>query len=196
MPADGLFRLFLAIDPPDGIIREIEGIQRSLQRIVAGEVRWVKAGGMHLTLKFFGDVPADDIEKISRECAATAATAFPFKLSFHSLGTFPPAKHPRVLYLGLDGDTKRLTSFQTELEGKLSDRDFPREERRFTPHLTLARIKTLREPDRLVKEMNEGNARATGQFTTSELVLFKSNLTPGGSVYTRLAAYRFSGGTG
>jgi 2'-5' RNA ligase len=188
-------RLFLAIDPPEGIIPEIEGLQRSLQWIVAGDVRWVKAGGMHLTLKFFGDVPADDIEKISRECASTAATVFPFKLSFHGLGTFPPAKHPRVLYLVMEGDTKRLTALQTELEGKLADRGFPREERSFTPHLTLARIKSLRDPDRLVKEMAKGGAK-TGQFTAAELVLFKSDLIPGGAVYTRLAAYPFAGGAG
>jgi len=196
MQADGTFRLFLAIDPPDGINREIARIQSRLQRIVTGDVRWVKPGGVHLTLKFFGDVPAKEIEPISAASLKAAAVAAPFTLSFRGLGTFPPARRPRVVYLGMEGDTKRLAAFQAEIEAELADRGFPGEERPFLPHLTLARIKSLEESDRLFRELAESKAYEAGQFTATELCLFKSELAPGGAIYTKLAAYPFAGSAG
>jgi len=192
MRDDGAVRLFLAIAPPDGIIQEIVMFQERLQKIVTGAVRWVKPGGMHLTLKFFGDVPAAEIEQISEASGQTAGAAAPFTLSFRGLGTFPAAGRPRVIYLGMKGDTKRLTAFQKRLEEELAGRGFPGEKRPFWPHLTLARIKNLSEPGRFLRELAKTEAYETGPFTASELCLFGSELTPRGAVYTRLGAYQFA----
>ena len=196
MRDNGAFRLFLAIAPPDGLNREIARLQGRLQRIVTGNIRWVKPEGLHLTLKFFGDVSAMEVEQISAACGQAAAADAPFTLSLRGLGTFPSAKRPRVVYLEMEGDTKRLTVFQAKLEKKLSEMSFPREERPFLPHLTLARIKTLSEPDSLLRELSASSAYEAGQFTASELCLFKSDLTPGGAIYTKLAAYPFAGNAG
>jgi len=192
MANDGTFRLFLAIDPPEAALREIADIQKRLQKSFAGNIRWVKPDGMHLTLKFFGDVFADAIGAISAECLQEAAQEAPFTLSFRGLGTFPTVKRPRVLYLGLEGDTARLTDFQSRLENRLSETGFTGEDRPFTPHLTLARIKELREPEKIAKETTEIAKYATKQFTAREMTLFKSDLTPGGAVYTKLAGYPFA----
>ncbi|MCK9362555.1 MAG: RNA 2',3'-cyclic phosphodiesterase [Syntrophales bacterium] len=196
MRDNGAFRLFLAIAPPDGLNREIARLQGRLQRIVTGNIRWVKPEGLHLTLKFFGDVSAMEVEQISAACGQAAAADAPFTLSLRGLGTFPSAKRPRVVYLEMEGDTKRLTVFQAKLEKKLSEMSFPREERPFLPHLTLARIKTLSEPDSLLRELSASSAYEARQFTASELCLFKSDLTPGGAIYTKLAAYPFAGNAG
>ncbi|MHB8091432.1 MAG: RNA 2',3'-cyclic phosphodiesterase [Syntrophales bacterium] len=196
MRDNGAFRLFLAIALPDGLNREIARLQGRLQRIVTGNIRWVKPEGLHLTLKFFGDVSAMEVEQISAACGQAAAADAPFTLSLRGLGTFPSAKRPRVVYLEMEGDTKRLTVFQAKLEKKLSEMSFPREERPFLPHLTLARIKTLSEPDSLLRELSASSAYEAGQFTASELCLFKSDLTPGGAIYTKLAAYPFAGSAG
>jgi 2'-5' RNA ligase len=193
MRNDGVYRLFLAIDPPDEINGNIVRIQSRLQRIITGDVRWVKPGGVHLTLKFFGDVPARELEKIAAASVKAAAAADPFTLSLRGLGVFPSARRPRVLYLGIEGETTRLTSFQNKLEAGLCDCGFPREERQFLPHLTLARIKSLREPDRLLKELEGSKTYEAGQFTVSELRLIKSDLTPGGAVYTQLAGFPLAG---
>lgn len=196
MTNDGVSRLFLAVHPPGEVIGEIAGIQKRLQKSLAGDIRWVKPEGMHVTLKFFGDVFNAEIGNISREIGPNAAGEAPFTLLFRGLGVFPSAKRPRVLHLGLDGDVQRLTVFQSRLERALSAMGFAARERSFTPHITLARIKALREPEKLAKEMAEGKHCATGQFTASALVLFKSSLTPKGAFYTRLAEYPFSGGVG
>jgi len=187
------FRLFLAIDPPEESNREIARIQERLQKLVSGDVRWVKPGGFHLTLKFFGNVPATEIEQISAASRKAAATAAPFTLSLRGLGTFPSARHPRIIYLGMEGDTKRLAAFQAELEQELATRGFPMEERPFLPHLTLARIKSLPESDGLHRELSAGGAYEAEPFTASELCLFKSELAPGGAIYTKLAAFPFAG---
>lgn len=196
MANDGPFRLFLAIDPPEAALLEIADIQKRLQKSFAGNIRWVKPEGVHLTLKFFGDVFADDIRAISAACVQEAAKEAPFTLSFRGLGAFPTVKRPRVLYLGLEGDATRLTDFQSILENRLSETGFTGENRPFTPHLTLARIKELREPEKIAKETTEIAKYATKQFTAQEMTLFQSDLTPGGAVYTKLAGFPFAGNAG
>ncbi len=87
---------------------------------------------------------------------------------------------------------ERLTAFQGRLEEELAGRGFPGEKRPFLPHLTLARIKNLSEPGMLFREFAKTGAYGTGQFTASELCLFRSELTPRGAVYTRLGACQFA----
>jgi 2'-5' RNA ligase len=191
-----MVRLFTAIVPPDSIIGEICKIQSSLQKMVDGDVRWVKRTGLHLTLKFFGDVPESGIERIDGAAGGTVATELPLTFSFRELGAFPSTRRPRVLYLGMDGDLERLAAFQKKLDTALREAGFPAEERPFIPHLTLARLKALPDPRTLSLEIVKRGKYRTGQFTAAELVLFKSDLTPGGAIYTTLASYPFTGYTG
>jgi 2'-5' RNA ligase len=190
-----MLRLFAAIVPPDDVIGEICAMQTSLRKTVDGDVRWVKREGLHLTLKFFGDVPEDGIGLIDGAAGETAADEFSFTFLFRKLGMFPSAERPRVLYLGMDGDTQRLTAFQKRLDAALYRAGFPAEARPFVPHLTLARMRSLRDPRTLAGESEKTDNYRTGQFTAAELVLFKSDLTPGGAIYTKLASYPFTGYT-
>jgi 2'-5' RNA ligase len=185
-------RCFLAIDPPEEILREIGRIQERLQRMIRGEVRWVRPEAIHLTLKFFGDIPESAIADIAEIVGEAAAGAAPFSLAISGAGVFPDQRRPRILWLGMEGDVPRLLSFQQELEGKLGIVGFSPEERPFRPHLTLARIKSPQGLTGLEQVLENGEGYAAGRFLPAGLSLFRSELTPRGAVYTKLKWFPFA----
>ena len=187
-------RAFLAIEPPKEVLRNILDIQNRLRRLLAMDIRWVKPEGMHLTLKFLGDVPGKDAPDISSAAGKTASAVGPLAFSVSGLGVFPDNRRPRVVYLELQGDTDKLASLQKNLEGILAGIGFPEEQRPFRAHLTLGRVRSARGVSELAKEMEKGNTYTAGEFTATELCLFKSDLTPHGAVYTKLAVCPFAGG--
>jgi 2'-5' RNA ligase len=191
MTDDKDIRAFLAIDPPEDILRQIGIFQDRLKRKIQGVLSWVRPRGMHLTLKFFGNIPPGSVERISRAVAPLAAGTSPVHLKVRKIGVFPDSNRPRVLWMGLEGDIHHLTVFQKSVEGALEAEGFPRETRPFRPHLTLGRIKTPRGLVGLARSVEEAAEWEAGGFVAGELCLFKSDLTPQGAVYTKLASYPF-----
>jgi 2'-5' RNA ligase len=189
-------RSFLALDPPEEILREIGRIQDRLKKIIQGDVRWVRPEGIHLTLKFFGDISEIAVVEISAVAGKAAAAVGTFELAIGGAGIFPDMKRPRIIWLGMNGDVARLVTFQKELEHALQEFGFPREERPFRPHLTLGRIKSAKGVTGLAEALRKGETYTAGRFTASGLGLFKSDLTPRGAIYTRLAGYPFTGREG
>lgn len=194
MTDEKTLRSFLALDTPDEIRKEIGAAQDRLKRIIQGDIRWVRPEGIHLTLKFFGNISGNDAANISAAVGRASVGIRPFALTIGGVGAFPDPHRPRVLYLGMNGDVERLVAFQEELEQALSMIGFPREERPFRLHLTLGRIKNPRGLIGLAGVMEKGESYMAGQFTASGLGLFKSDMTPRGAVYTRIAWHPFSGG--
>jgi 2'-5' RNA ligase len=186
-------RTFIAIEPPKEVLRNILYIQNRLRSLLAMDIRWVKPEGIHLTLKFLGDVSEKDVPNIS-SAACEAASAMGF-LSFSGagLGVFPDARRPRVVCLEITGDTDKLALLQKRLEGALAEIGFPEEKRPFQAHLTLGRVKSARGAADLAKELEKEDTYIAGQFVATELCLFKSDLTPHGAVYSKLAACPFTG---
>jgi 2'-5' RNA ligase len=193
MQTDATIRAFLAIEPPEEILREIAVIQNRLRKLLPMDIRWVKPDGMHLTLKFLGDVPEKDVLNISSAAGEAASSIGPLGFSVSGLGVFPDNKRPRVVYLELKGDTDKLTSFQKRLESVLAGIGFPEEKRPFRAHLTLGRVKSARGTAELAKELEKSDTYTAGQFVATELCLFKSDLTPKGAIYTKLAVCPFTG---
>jgi 2'-5' RNA ligase len=193
MTDENTIRAFLAIDPPEEILREIGRIQGRLQRLIGGELRWVRPEAIHLTLKFFGDISENAVADIAAVVEPAAAGAAPFILSIDGVGVFPDQRRPRILWLGMDGDVPRLLVFQKELERALGMVGFPEEERPFTPHLTLARIKSARGLTGLARALEKGEEYAAGRFTAPGIGLIRSELTPRGAVYTTLKWFPFAG---
>jgi len=193
MSDEKAIRAFLAIDPPEEIFREIIKIQERLKNAIQGDIRWVRPEGMHLTLKFFGYVYESDIENISRVVKDGVANMKALLLNVRNLGAFPSVNRPRVLWLGIDGDTNALISLQVEIDAGFQEYGFKKEDRPFRPHLTLARIKEPKGLIGLAEAVKKNEDYIAGSFTVSGLTLFKSDLKPTGAIYTKLAHFPFPG---
>jgi 2'-5' RNA ligase len=196
MTDEKTIRSFLALDPPEEILREVGEVQNRLKKLIQGDVRWVRPEAIHLTLKFFGDIPECDVANISAVAGKAAAEVGPFDLAIGGAGVFPDPHRPRIIWLGMNGEVARLVTFQQGTEQSLQEIGFPRGERPFRPHLTLGRIKTPKGLIGLTGVLEKGETYMAGRFTASGLGLFKSDLTPRGASYTRLAGYPFSGQEG
>jgi len=194
--AERTIRAFLALDPPEEILREIGRVQDRLRKLIHGDLRWVRPEGIHLTLKFFGDVPENAVADISAVAGPAAAAVGPFELAIGGTGVFPDPSRPRVVWLGMNGEVAQLATFQQGLERALREIGFPPEERPFRPHLTLGRIKSPKGLTGLTEALEKEKTYTAGLFTASVLSLFQSELTPRGAVYTRLAVYPFTGQEG
>jgi 2'-5' RNA ligase len=184
-------RAFLAIEPPANILREIGNIQNRLKGACPFDVRWVKPEGIHVTLKFFGNVSGEDIRAISGVVEKNTRTMAPLNLNVKKTGLFPSLKRPRVIWIGIEGDIPSLLLLQNSLEEGFTGCGFPKEERPFRPHLTIGRIKTTKYSGDTEKFWQSADGCEAGSFQASGLGLFKSDLTPQGALYTKLAWFPF-----
>lgn len=186
-------RVFLAIEPPEAVRDAMALIQGRLKKTVLGPLSWARTSGMHLTLKFFGNIGASDIAPISSAVGEAIAGYGPMRMEIKGLGVFPDIRRPRVLWLGTNGDVDRLGTLQQALETGLEPLGFEREDRPFRAHWTLARIKSPRDTTGIAQAVETGGELHAGAFTADKLILFKSDLTPKGAIYTRLAQYALQG---
>ncbi|MDD5712354.1 MAG: RNA 2',3'-cyclic phosphodiesterase [Smithellaceae bacterium] len=191
--APAAIRAFLAVDPPPEVLEKMAVLQREQKKAISGVISWVRPEGMHLTLKFFGNIdPAriGDIAEVVRD-----KTSAQRKLSFEvrSLGVFPDANRPRVIWLGMKGDVEELRTLQKDIDRSLQKIGFPPEDKPFRPHLTLGRIKTPKGLIGLARAIEKGEDVSAGSFSCDRLILFKSELTSAVALYTRLAEFPFGG---
>jgi len=186
-------RAFLAIELPQDIRDLIEGVKERLRPVLKG-IRWTRAEGMHLTLKFFGDLFPEDVDRISEVVGRNTGGVVPMELTLGLAGGFPGLKRPRVLWLGIGGDTGRLAALQTAIERDLEECGFPGEKRPFKAHLTLGRARShggiISGAGDLLEMAGDLSAH---RFDARELILFRSELKPSGAVYTKLARFPFGG---
>jgi 2'-5' RNA ligase len=183
-------RAFLACDPPEAVRQGIAAVQNRLKKQFGGAVRWVRPEGIHLTLKFFGDIPIGAVETIGGVVHEQVRDLSPLTLQVQKIGAFPNTNRPRVIWLGITGDVGRLVALQKKIAAGLQACGFEQEERAFSPHLTLGRVKLPQGMADLGKIIEESDATA-GEFQAAELILFKSDLKPDGAVYTKLGIYPF-----
>jgi 2'-5' RNA ligase len=193
MSDEKAIRAFLAIDPPEEIFSEIIKIQERLRKAIQGDIRWVRPDGIHLTLKFFGYVYESDIANISDVVKNNVANIKALMLNVRNIGAFPSVNRPRVLWLGIDGDTDALINLQTEIDAGFQEYGFKKEDRPFRPHLTLARIKEYKGLVGLAETIKKNEDYIAGSFTAGGLTLFKSDLKPTGAIYTKLDYFPFPG---
>jgi 2'-5' RNA ligase len=175
-----MYRLFVAIDLPGKVKRELAGITGNL----AG-ARWVPGNQLHLTLRFIGE--ADEALFQAIKTILTGVRGASFSLAMKGVGHFPPGKHPRVLWVGTEGGAP-LLELQREVESALAAAGIAPEERRFSPHITLARLKET--PAAAVAAFEERfGAFRTEPFPVREFYLYSSTLTREGAIHTREASY-------
>lgn len=186
-------RSFLAFDLPDVLKEGVDSVHRDLHPLIR-DVRWVAPGNVHLTVIFLGHVPQGDLDGIGSSAAAVCSRYGPFRMALEGLGTFGGRRRPRVLWIGLSGDLDRMGAFRDALQDSLQPFGIQRETRPFRPHLTVGRFRENARPgealDRCLKERAQW---ATPLGVLDEVVLYRSDLKPGGAVYTRLGAWPLSG---
>ena len=186
-------RAFLAIEPPEDILRKISGLQEKLKREISGRISWTRPHGQHLTLKFCGDISAEDVKNICAVVQKHTASEASLNLKIEKLGVFPAARRPRVLWCGTTGDVEKLFALQKKMDGDFAKIGFPAEDRPFRAHLTLARIKDLRELTGISEALTKYSSFTAGGFVCRNLALFQSNLSAQGAIYTKLEMFSFSG---
>jgi 2'-5' RNA ligase len=183
-------RCFVAIELPEGLKLELAKLQSQLKMASRASVKWVDTKGIHLTLKFLGNVEASRIPTIVEAVAQARQGIAPFHLEVAGTGVFPGQKQPRVVWVGLRGDVQTLLRLQERLEAALVPLGFASESRSFTPHITLGRVRPegqAAEKQNLAQAIISTTFEATTPLEVKAVNLIKSQLTPSGAIYTRLA---------
>lgn len=178
-------RVFVALELPSAIKEAAVTIQRELMTSKAA-IGWVRAEGMHLTLKFLGEVSPSQLPRIEEALRSAVEGTGPLKISVRGIGVFPNSKNPRVVWLGILPDDDRLLQLQKRIDRALEMTGFPPEERGFRPHLTLGRIKSSCGLDELMKAVTAQDQFLAGDCMLEELHLIQSELRKEGAVYTKL----------
>lgn len=182
-------RTFIAIEIPAEIKKEMAKVQDELKRSGA-DAGWTRPEGIHLTLKFLGEVPETKIEEIKNALTRAAEATSRFRLKIAGAGAFPNPKNPRVVWLGVSGDIDNLSALQGSVEESMTAMGFDREERAFSPHLTLARIKYLRPRYSWQTAIDGIKDIRLAEFDVDHVSLMKSDIKPSGAVYTEISRAR------
>ena len=182
-------RLFIAIELPATTLARLNEVQHAIQRdSQLARLRWVRPQGIHLTLKFLGETAAAKQTTIEDAVLRATKSVAPFEVELGKLGRFGSRQSPRVLWVDVAGDTGSLARLQTNVERELSPLGFPTEQRPFSAHLTLARVppESAREVGGALDEAITATTAPESIIAVDEVSLMKSDLQPGGAVYTRL----------
>lgn len=184
-------RAFIAIELPAELRQELTRLQAELKVDNRLRIKWVNPNGIHLTLKFLGNIPISDTDRITQAMTDTARLITPFYLKTETLGAFPNLKRAQVVWVGLGGETDKLKQLQQLIETNLTQLGFTAEQRQFKPHLTLARLGSEVSP---AERQHLGEFIASTRFDMGERMkvdsinLIRSQLTREGAVYSRISS--------
>jgi 2'-5' RNA ligase len=185
-------RLFVASDLP-AEVRQALGELIARLKLRCREAHWVRAEGMHLTLKFIGYAAGrEDAKKLASLCAALSAirSDMPVEMRFRGVGFFPNARRPRVAWCGVEA-SPNLAQIAADMECALEPLGIPRETREFVPHLTLARFASHKGLDPLLRAADELKSCDFGSARETEFYLYESILKPSGAEYRKIETYAF-----
>jgi RNA 2',3'-cyclic 3'-phosphodiesterase len=178
----------VALDVPDAIREAIRELVARLKPL-AKDARWVSVEGMHVTLKFIGQVDVEQLEPIVSALAGTYLNG-PVEMRFRGLGFFPSERRPRVFWCGIDA-SPNLAELAAAIERSLQQLGIPMEKRAFYPHLTLARFDSPNRPGQLVQMSHEAESLDLGATREARFHLFESVLKRSGAEYTKLKSFAF-----
>lgn len=184
-----LIRAFIAIEIPESIQKAIEKETLSLRKAADSSlVRWVPSANVHLTLKFLGDVSESNLQFIKQMLTQECAQHPALDMQIGKLGSFPTSKRPRVIWVGIHAPAE-LGKIQQAIDSASSRLGYTKEERDFSPHLTIGRVKpnlSAIDVQKIRTALESNHVSMLGSAKIDAIHLYKSDLQPGGSVYTRL----------
>lgn len=184
-------RAFIAIELPDAVKDSLFAIRERLRPAEHPYVKWVAPEGIHLTLKFLGNIDQDLVPQITEAIARVAQDVSPFQIQIGGLGAFPNMGRPQVIWVAIEGEVERLITLHRGIDQALVPLGFAPESRSLSPHLTLGR---LRERASSGERKRIGGLMMATEFEhgsimeVSEISLMKSRLTPQGAIYSRIAS--------
>jgi 2'-5' RNA ligase len=183
-------RAFIAVRVDPEVHSKIDATVEELRARRDG-IRWVSSGNLHLTLRFLGPaVPIEEIQMLTHELDAAAAKTAPFDVEASGVGGFPNLRRPRVLWVGLGSEA--LLELVSEIEAVAERCGFPREERAFTAHLTIARVNVPRLRAETRARLEGVADRRFGSCIIREMTLYRSRLSSKGAVYEAMKVFPFS----
>lgn len=187
-------RAFIAVQFPDEIKSKFAEIQRKLQASGA-DVRWVKPGKAHVTLQFFGETPLEKIEEIKSALGRVASAHGAFEVSVGGLGVFPNARRPKVVWIGIEKGADQMASLQRSVCEETKRLGLESEEREYSPHITLGRVRSPKNLDRLRSALESEKVFRAGEFCATEVHLIRSILSSEGPSYSTLLSARLLSGS-
>jgi len=187
---EGGIRSFIAIELPDEVKRELAQLIYELGKAKYPFVKWVDMENTHLTLKFLGNIPQGQVAKIAEAMKQAVRGKSPFQLEISRLGAFPSINQPRVIWIGVGGETDSLLKLQREIDSRLVPLGFAPEKQPFVPHLTVGRVRENASPDdrkALGQLLASRVFDSQGHIAVDSIKLMRSQLTPEGPVYSLLS---------
>ena len=190
-------RAFIAIELPEEVKADLSSVQGRLKPEQHPYVKWVSAAGVHLTLKFLGNIDPEKVSPIAEAMAQATQKASPFRLEVGALGAFPNLRRPQVIWVAVGGEVEKLASLHRGIDQSLVALGFPQESRSFTPHLTLGRLResaSAEERRRIGEALLAAKGEGVVPFQVTELSLMRSTLTPKGAIYNRICSIQLESG--
>jgi 2'-5' RNA ligase len=188
--SDQTIRSFIAVELPETVKTGLQRIQTELTLPQYSFVKCVAPEGIHLTLKFLGNISANKVTDITGVMEQASQGVNPFQLQLIEIGAFPNMRRPRVLWVGIEGEVDKLVGWQQRIDNGLVPLGFAKEARPFTPHLTLARLRENCSPGDILhfgEMLASSHVDVDYNFTVNSLNLMRSQLFPTGAVYSRLS---------
>ena len=197
IPVEKKVRSFIAIPVPSERIEALEQSVKHLDEEIGRHVRWVRPEGIHLTLKFMGDIPAATAERVLEALLPVTAGFNSFQLSISGLGVFPNSRRPRVLWAGLDGGLKSLSELHMAVDEAVGKLGLPKDQRPFSPHLTLGRVRRDAAEGQLQKigeAMSSTKIPSVPAWLADTVNLMRTELDPAASRHYLMGSAPIGGG--
>lgn len=182
-------RLFIAVSIPLDISRNLEDIISDLKKTGA-DIKWVKSDSIHITLKFLGETEGERLPEIKSAIESLGIKKSGLEVEVKGIGFFPDKKRPRVIWAGLEENTPFLVEVVSKLDSAMSTLGFERENRRFSPHLTIGRFRSNQGLAMLIDETEKMKIFSFGSFPIMEFNLYSSTLKPSGAEYKVLRSFK------
>ena len=197
--AEPPLRLFVAVELPQHVRDALGASIDRLRSTLRGPYRWVRPEGIHLTLRFLGDVEAERIAELASALGPPVAPLPPFELRLDGTGVFPNARAPSVVWAGVGGESGALARLAAAVGIATAGVGAPAESRPYQPHLTIGRVRgrlAASEIEALSETLSKVTYDQAAPFPVDGVSLMRSELGPGGARYTRLAYAPLRGARG
>lgn len=182
-------RSFIALNLDDPVRQSLARVAGEVDQPLGCRIRWTAEENLHVTVKFLGEVPDSILPEVCRVAREAARRVSPFEFGVSGVVSVPPkSPQPRMLWASVSDPEQRIAGIFRDLEEGLSALGFGRDRRVFRPHVTLARIRRVADPQKLQESAQPWLETSFGQTRAEALTVFGSDLAPDGPVYTPLAS--------